>query len=192
MSSLPRDFRPIVNDTVGELLLMPVVASPRVSSNVQSGMSSSVGNDSTIAIANQRDRLRYGTCSRKRPASGVLGMFAVSGVQRDAKRLERIPIACTPIRSRAFRRFQRRQRRLIQIREKGGRAEECNTLRDGDHLYSAKSSATAANCSSAACRSSTISAARTSGSGRLAVSSNDSSRSQKMSRLTLSRAISSS
>jgi hypothetical protein len=54
--------------------------------------------------------------------------------------------------------------------------------------YSPTSSAIAVNCSSAACKSSMISPARISGLGRLAVSSSDSSRSQKMSRLTLSRA----
>ena len=48
------------------------------------------------------------------------------------------------------------------------------------------------NWSSAAWRSSTISAAITSGAGRLSVSSKDSSRSQKMSRDALSRATSSS
>ena len=48
------------------------------------------------------------------------------------------------------------------------------------------------NCSRAACRSSTISWASRSGSGRFAVSSRLSSRSQTMSRLTLSRAISAS
>ena len=58
--------------------------------------------------------------------------------------------------------------------------------------YSPKSSVISRNCSSAACKSSTISAARMPGSGRSAVSSSDSSRSQKISRLTLSRAISSS
>lgn len=58
--------------------------------------------------------------------------------------------------------------------------------------YVSKSSTIARNSSSADSRSSTISAASTSGSGRLAVSSSDSSRSQKMSRLTLSRASSSS
>ena len=50
----------------------------------------------------------------------------------------------------------------------------------------------AANWSSAACRSSTISAAITSGAGRFSESSSDSSRSQKMSSDALSRAISSS
>jgi hypothetical protein len=54
------------------------------------------------------------------------------------------------------------------------------------------SSAINRNCSRAASRSSTISAAMTSGSGRLSVSSSDSSRSQKMSRFTLSRAMISS
>src|SRR4051812_9910047 len=55
-----------------------------------------------------------------------------------------------------------------------------------------RSSAIAANCASAAWRSCTISTASTSGSGRLALSSKVLSRSQKMSRLTLSRASSSS
>ena len=48
------------------------------------------------------------------------------------------------------------------------------------------------NCSSAASRSSTISKAITPGAGRLSLSANESSFSQKMSRLVLSRAISSS
>src|ERR1035441_397194 len=52
-----------------------------------------------------------------------------------------------------------------------------------------RSSAISANSSSAACRSSTISAAITSGAGRLAASSRLSSFSQKMSRLALSRLI---
>ncbi len=55
-----------------------------------------------------------------------------------------------------------------------------------------RSSSTSSICSSAARRSSAISSARTSGSGRLAESSRLSSRSQKRSRLTLSRATSSS
>jgi len=53
-------------------------------------------------------------------------------------------------------------------------------------------SAICRNCSSATSRSAIISVAITSGSGRLALSSKLSSRSQKMSRLTLSRAINSS
>ena len=56
----------------------------------------------------------------------------------------------------------------------------------------ASDSATAVNSASAASRSSTISCAITSGGGRLSVSSSDSSRSQVMSRLALSRATSSS
>ena len=56
----------------------------------------------------------------------------------------------------------------------------------------ARDDAMAANWSSAAWRSSTISAAITSGAGRLPVSSSDSSRSQKMSRDALSLATSSS
>src|ERR1700761_1218706 len=52
--------------------------------------------------------------------------------------------------------------------------------------------ATASNSASAAVSSSTISRATTSGAGRLSASSRDSSRSQVMSRLTLSRATSSS
>ena len=55
-----------------------------------------------------------------------------------------------------------------------------------------KSSAIVANCSSAASRSATMSAAMISGAGRLALSSRASSFSQKMSRLILSRLISSS
>ena len=50
-----------------------------------------------------------------------------------------------------------------------------------------RSSAISANSSSAACKSSTISAAITSGAGKLAASSRLSSLSQKMSRLALSR-----
>jgi hypothetical protein len=48
------------------------------------------------------------------------------------------------------------------------------------------------NCSNAARRSSTISAAMMAGAGRLSESSSESSLSQKMSRLALSRATSSS
>jgi hypothetical protein len=55
-----------------------------------------------------------------------------------------------------------------------------------------REAAIAANWSRAACRSSTISAAISSGAGRLPVSSSDSSRSQKMSRDALSLATSSS
>ena len=58
--------------------------------------------------------------------------------------------------------------------------------------YFFKSLAISANWASAAWRSSTISAAMTSGSGRLALSSRLSSLSQKMSRLSLSRLVSSS
>jgi hypothetical protein len=50
----------------------------------------------------------------------------------------------------------------------------------------------AANCSRAAWRSSTISAAMTSGAGRFADSSSEASLSQKMSRLALSRLTGSS
>lgn|GEM_PF-2760205 len=59
-------------------------------------------------------------------------------------------------------------------------------------IHFRRSSSMAANCSSAACRSSTISAAMTAGSGRLAESSSESSLSQKISRFTLSRFMSSS
>jgi hypothetical protein len=55
----------------------------------------------------------------------------------------------------------------------------------------ARSPAISRNCSSAASRSSTISCAMTSGGGRLSLSARASSLSQKMSRLALSRAISS-
>ena len=55
-----------------------------------------------------------------------------------------------------------------------------------------RSFAISRNCSNAASRSSTISWAMMSGLGRLAESSRDSSFSQKMSRLALSRAMSSS
>lgn len=58
--------------------------------------------------------------------------------------------------------------------------------------YSPKSSTTNRNCSSADSRSSTMSAASTSGSGKFAVSSRDSSRIQKISRLALSLATNSS
>ncbi len=54
-------------------------------------------------------------------------------------------------------------------------------------LHFFKSSAMVANCSSAASRSSVISWAMIPGAGRLALSSNASSLSQKMSRFTLSR-----
>src|SRR5690606_9272155 len=56
----------------------------------------------------------------------------------------------------------------------------------GEGFVVLTSSAIALNCSNAACRSSAISRAITSGGGRLAESSRDSSLSQKMSRLTLS------
>ena len=56
-------------------------------------------------------------------------------------------------------------------------------------LYFFKSAAIVANCESAASKSSTISCAITSGSGRLALSSRLSSLSQKMSRLSLSRLV---
>ena len=55
-----------------------------------------------------------------------------------------------------------------------------------------KSSAIVANCSRAASRSAVMSAAMISGAGRLALSSSASSFSQKMSRFTLSRLVSSS
>ena len=55
-----------------------------------------------------------------------------------------------------------------------------------------KSSAMVANCSNAASRSAAMSVAMTSGAGKFAESSNASSFSQKMSRFTLSRLISSS
>ena len=55
-----------------------------------------------------------------------------------------------------------------------------------------RDAAIAANWSNAACKSSTISAAISSGAGRLPVSSSDSSRSQKMSSEALSLATSSS
>jgi hypothetical protein len=65
-----------------------------------------------------------------------------------------------------------------------------SSLRRHAHLF--RSPAINLNCSSAASRSSTISAARMPGSGRLALSSRLSSFSQKMSRLALSRAMISS
>jgi len=55
-----------------------------------------------------------------------------------------------------------------------------------------RSSAISRNCSGADSRSFTISAGKTSGSGKFSVSSRDSSRIQKMSRFALSRATSSS
>src|SRR5947209_16845358 len=55
-----------------------------------------------------------------------------------------------------------------------------------------RSSAIAVNCSSAACKSSTMLAARTSGEASVSAPSRLSSRSQKRSRLTLSRLSSSS
>jgi hypothetical protein len=55
-----------------------------------------------------------------------------------------------------------------------------------------RSAAINLNCSSAASRSSTISCAMTSGGGKLSESASASSRSQKTSRLDLSRAVSSS
>ena len=64
-------------------------------------------------------------------------------------------------------------------------AFECSEIGIAVHFRS--SAAIWANCSRAACKSSAISAAMMSGSGRLAESSRLSSFSQKMSRLTLSR-----
>src|SRR5262249_36930468 len=63
---------------------------------------------------------------------------------------------------------------------------------DQSRAHFFKSAAMAANCCRAASKSSTISAAIISGSGRFALSSSDSSLSQKISRLSLSRLSSSS
>ena len=81
-------------------------------------------------------------------------------------------------------------RRQVRV---GHCATSCGRLSPSCRAYSFfNSSAIEANCSRAVCKSSAISCARTSGSGKSSESSRLLSLSQKMSRLSLSRLVSSS